>query len=1112
MKRLILALLLFLTLSIGFSDAVSDFVASNINLILATFTFVLVFGISMGAASMWTDKSEQSLTIAAGFSILVSFFVLIFPNLLEVVLSVLKYSPIFLVIFIIIFLIIVIIYSKAKPWQRILAAALLIAAIGIIIYLSWGEITGGSWAPSAATGTGFNWAPLVLFGIALLIAAVWYIKNKFGLGAEGSFISGGASASLKPIPAISSSKERKIKVLILEKQSGGNYTAINNDSVTLNSIPYNLTANNALSITISPTETRLRIEITGDSSRYKFFYRETARSEKRCKVKKAEYSTLNSTTVNTLLGIITDKEVKKCTPLSFSPPTTNYYDIDKKYFNEYNILLIFKSEAAASAPRSVELSGQFLSGTITGAPVTAANNIKLKFKIGVNNYEYSLTNPSPNTARDFSNPTLASTPSQSQTCNASFVSATGTFSFKFEGTNELAGEMTDCSLEIIDASGSNYSPSAPFAGTFTIPAAPPALSIINTIKIIKPLVSPNSGKFIVNVSGMNENIKIKLSSTTGAAITNTPVTGTHTFTITTPAAGIEITQIEVESITSGIKNTITLSPSVTLMPSTTHTKNVLLGAHVKVMAIKSGAKVGNVTVVPKIVNPAGTFNLYTINGTRITPLETNASGILEGYANPEPMSPSERFFEGTYLGEVKNSTPNFSFTAHGDNHNDEIIDFAPSLSTDAELNITVTGPLAADDFEEDVTVEVKNNAGGAQLAIGTTSNTGVDLGKVELTVSGVPATGLDCKIILTKGQRKFTKDHVIIQIGNNNIDLKLSSAVRLNAAKLNPAVLIAAKLDKINGLLLRDGTPIPASPAPLTPITPGAYYDIYFNTPIDKDIELNYEGVTKVIKINEPDNGKAKIVETEFPTQLKVVVVEKTAPDTFKVVAKDDDITYGTLCINNGRTIPSSWKYDVSVSPHRNYFYIYSGTNFTITLSPTTHSYTKNTVKYKNDILGDCSLGELPAPAHFGNFAGNEAGINIPDSSPELQPRVGTSFVVNQSLFDKNYNFLIIVRENKHAKLTIIIKNPRGNPIQDVEITSITNNLITPVTQIQLYDNSANPIALPQRTNASGVFECYIEANRSNVELKIEAHKGALNKVITIPRRIINPGDDIIWP
>jgi hypothetical protein len=175
MKRLILTLLLFLALSAGFSDAVSDFVANNLNFVIAAFTFVLIFGLSMGVAGIWVEP-EQTAIISLGISALIAVIVMLNPNLSAMVGSIIQYSSTFLIAFIAIALILTILMSK-KPLVKGVAIAILLAALIAVIYLNGGIDLSGSGASA-----GFNPAP-PLIALAIIIAIfiivlVFYLKNR----------------------------------------------------------------------------------------------------------------------------------------------------------------------------------------------------------------------------------------------------------------------------------------------------------------------------------------------------------------------------------------------------------------------------------------------------------------------------------------------------------------------------------------------------------------------------------------------------------------------------------------------------------------------------------------------------------------------------------------------------------------------------------------------------------------------------------------------------------------------------------------------------------------------------------------------------------------------
>lgn len=198
MKKLILAFLLLMVLSVGFSDAISDFVKNNLNFVVAAFTFIVIFGISMGAANIWVENAGQTTMIALGVSVLISVLVLLNPNLTTILSSIIQYSPIFLIIFIIIFLVIIILFSKKKSWTQGIAIAVLIAAIAFIFFLNMNS-EGGS---GSGTGTGLDSAGpiIILILVALGIGGVVFVLVKKKLvggngGSSSSYSSGGGSNS-----------------------------------------------------------------------------------------------------------------------------------------------------------------------------------------------------------------------------------------------------------------------------------------------------------------------------------------------------------------------------------------------------------------------------------------------------------------------------------------------------------------------------------------------------------------------------------------------------------------------------------------------------------------------------------------------------------------------------------------------------------------------------------------------------------------------------------------------------------------------------------------------------------------------------------------------------
>jgi hypothetical protein len=179
MKKLFLAVILLMVLSIGFSDAITDFVKNNLNFVIAAFTFVLIFGISMGTAGIWVENSGQITLISLGISILIAVLVMLNPNLATIIASIIQYSPIFLVIFIIAFLIIVVLFTnrRSHPWIKGLAAAILIAVIIGIIYLNQSEGVISESSSNVNFGsTGIVITFIIIAGIVGVVA--YLIKRK----------------------------------------------------------------------------------------------------------------------------------------------------------------------------------------------------------------------------------------------------------------------------------------------------------------------------------------------------------------------------------------------------------------------------------------------------------------------------------------------------------------------------------------------------------------------------------------------------------------------------------------------------------------------------------------------------------------------------------------------------------------------------------------------------------------------------------------------------------------------------------------------------------------------------------------------------------------------
>jgi hypothetical protein len=333
MKRLILALLLFLALSAGFSDAVSDFVANNLNFVIAAFTFVLIFGLSMGVAGIWVDKQEQITIISLGISALIAVIVMLNPNLSAMVSSIIQYSSTFLIAFIAIALILTILMSK-KPLIKGVAIAILLAAIIAVIYLNGGIDLSGSGASA-----GFNPAP-PLIALAIIIAIfiivlVFYLKNR------------GSSASPASPPAsvkISSSYGEEIKIIAIKKNIAGNYEVIETeDNIKINGTKYNISA----SLTVPEYESVFPIEIIINGVKnYKYFLK-SGRFKRNCKIGKEDYDTLSVKSTFLEKHLIPLKETYSLIPVNSATFAT--LEIDRAQLNKYNVLLIIYSPAPSIA-------------------------------------------------------------------------------------------------------------------------------------------------------------------------------------------------------------------------------------------------------------------------------------------------------------------------------------------------------------------------------------------------------------------------------------------------------------------------------------------------------------------------------------------------------------------------------------------------------------------------------------------------------------------------------------------------------------------------------------------------------------------------------------------
>jgi ABC-type transporter Mla subunit MlaD len=187
---------------------------------------------------------------------------------------------------------------------------------------------------------------------------------------------------------------------------------------------------------------------------------------------------------------------------------------------------------------------------------------------------------------------------------------------------------------------------------------------------------------------------------------------------------------------------------------------------------------------------------------------------------------------------------------------------------------------------------------------------------------------------------------------------------------------------------------------------------LFFNIPIDAEITGELDGIEFKKKINHPSPVKHYPETFEFPTQLKVVIVEKDPANDgkYRVVSKDDNVVYGQPCIepSAGSIKNLGNKYDVSGKPHENYFYIDSGTNFLITFNNKDYEYKQHLIM-GNDDVDNCKLGNTP----FRRFSGNEENLNLPSFSEFKENKFG----INQALFKKKYNYLVVLREeNQQAK------------------------------------------------------------------------------------------------
>lgn len=206
MKRAIIPLLLLTILSIGFSNPVSEFVSRNLNFVVAAVLFVLVFGISMGAASIWVDKPGEVAAISFGVSALVSITALLNPGLSELIHSIITYSPIFIIAFILIALLLIVLFAKKRK-QKGLAAAILIAAMIGIIIINGGfqELSDQESQQSPGQQAGF--LILGLIGVILLVIGIIALAGKTGKNMLGGGSSSALAKTLNANPEPSKKKQ-----------------------------------------------------------------------------------------------------------------------------------------------------------------------------------------------------------------------------------------------------------------------------------------------------------------------------------------------------------------------------------------------------------------------------------------------------------------------------------------------------------------------------------------------------------------------------------------------------------------------------------------------------------------------------------------------------------------------------------------------------------------------------------------------------------------------------------------------------------------------------------------------------------------------------------------
>ncbi|MFA5333473.1 MAG: hypothetical protein WC376_03180, partial [Candidatus Nanoarchaeia archaeon] len=239
MKKLILAVLLLFVLSIGFSDAISDFVKNNLNFVIAAFVFILIFGISMGTAGIWVEKPGEIVGIALGISALISVLVLLNPNLSAIVTSIIQYSPIFLIIFVVIFLLIIVLFTnkRSHPWIKGIAAAILIAVIIGIIYLN---ASGGVSGESGSSASAMDAGTIIITILAVLgvgVTAFVMFKSK-SQGSQSSQQSGGGGGNAAmSISANRNPKKTTIKGKVLDYRVKSKGTPLKGLKVTAETDP-----------------------------------------------------------------------------------------------------------------------------------------------------------------------------------------------------------------------------------------------------------------------------------------------------------------------------------------------------------------------------------------------------------------------------------------------------------------------------------------------------------------------------------------------------------------------------------------------------------------------------------------------------------------------------------------------------------------------------------------------------------------------------------------------------------------------------------------------------------------------------------------------------------